>query len=186
MSQFLGQCGASLSEADLQLLIGRFAPDPEQVSFRGGCFHVALKLPMGFGVHFVAIPQAARDLVRLFIPLDQIRGDRTRGLIGMIAGGLWGMVSGKIEKEIGRTLAQHGLPAEAVSVEQTKDSAGNKVGCVDVHLPVINQWLAQRPGAAGLSLGIDVVWATESSLNAIFNVYQTEPLRLAPPPTPRL
>jgi hypothetical protein len=184
VSQYLGQCGASLQSRDVNALLATLQ-GVGPISFQLGCFTLHAKLPIGMGVTLVAIPHSSPDAVVFSIPFDQIRGDKTGGMAKFLAGGLWGAVQSFAEKKIRTRLTALGLPAETVTLGQGMDGK-IKVGQATLHLKPLNAWLLRQPPVQGFKVNIDALWATEEGLHLILDVFHQgedpAPLRLPPAP----
>ncbi|MBT9583778.1 hypothetical protein IV102_10545 [bacterium] len=179
MSQFLGQCGASLQSRDVNAALANLR-GVGPISFQMGCFTIHTKLPIGMGVTLVAIPQSTPDTVTFSIPFDQIKGDRTGGMAKFIASSLWGTVQSFAEKKIRARLTALGLPADTVTLGQGLDGK-TKVGKAVLHLKPLNAWLLRQPPIQGFKVTVDTLWATEDALNLILDVFHTGE-GTAPPP----
>lgn len=176
MSSSLGQFGLTLHERDLNaLLVG------QGLAFKGGCFHLRTKLPMGLGVTLVAVPRSHPDSVVFSIPFDQIRGDKTGGMAAMLAGGLWGVIRPIVEKRIKKELNARHIPEETVTVGQATEGKV-KVGLVTLHLKPLNAWLWRQPPVQGLKVNLDALWATEDQLQIVLGVFHIGPSRLPAEP----
>ncbi|MBX3166857.1 MAG: hypothetical protein KF760_05570 [Candidatus Eremiobacteraeota bacterium] len=166
MSKRLGQFGVTLHERDLNGLLAA-----HEAAFKGGCFQLRTKLPMGLGVTLVAVPRSTPDSLVFSIPFDQIRGDKTGGMAAMLAGGLWGVIRPVIEKRLKKELNSRHIPEETVSLGQAAEGKV-KVGLVTLHLKPLNAWLLRQPAVAGLKIQLDAVWATEDQLQLVLGVLQ--------------
>ena len=172
----LGQFGVTLHERDLNPLLAG-----QGVAFKGGCFSVRTRLPMGLGVTLVAVPRSTPDSLVLSLPFDQIRGDKTGGMAAMLAGGLWGVIRPVIEKKIKKELNQRHIPEDAVSLGQATEGKV-KVGLVTLHLKPLNAWLMRQPPVQGLKVQLDAIWVTEDQLQLVMGVFQSGPSALPAPP----
>lgn len=171
MSQYLGQCGTSLTSRDLNTLLAHFkAP----ASFQMGCFTVHVKLPIGLGLTLVAIPRSTPESVVFSVPFEQIKGDKSGGMARFLAGGIWGVAAPHIEKNIRSKLAAHGLPAGTVTLGQGVEGK-TKVGLVTLHTKPLNAWLLARPPMAGFKVTLDSAWATEEALNLTLGIFHIGP-----------
>lgn len=164
MTASLGQFGLTLHEHDLNTLLA-----PQGMGFRGGCFSVRTRLPMGLGVTLVAVPRSTPEGLVLSIPFDQIRGDKTGGMAAMLAGGLWGVIRPVIEKRIKKELNARGIPEAAVSLGQAVEDKV-KVGLVTVWLRPLNDWLWHQQ-VSGLKVQLDALWATETGVQLVMGVF---------------
>lgn len=169
MSASLGQFGLTLHERDLNALLSG-----QGMAFKGGCFSLRTRLPMGLAVTLLAVPRSTPDSVIFSIPFDQIRGDKTGGMAGMLAGGLWGLIRPVIEKRIKKELNIRHIPEETVTMGQASEGKV-KVGLVTLHLKPLNAWLMRQAPVQGLKVNLDALWATEDQLQLVMGVFHSGP-----------
>jgi len=169
VSGYFGRAKVLLTGPDLNRLIARYAPG-QRMRFEGGCFLVGVSLPMGLGVQFVVVPQSGNDLVRFLIPFEQVRGDKTGGLVKMFAGSVWSLLRGFIEKQVQKALAEQRMEPDTIVLQ--KDQAGGKAGVAVLNLAKLNHWLLYQRMPEGLRIGVAGLRFEETAVEAELDIVQ--------------